>query len=55
MCDYDNVIISIPPGPFKPTWDSLENYVVPEWYEDAKWNIPKQSVESWVELIIPSL
>ena len=39
VCDYDNVITSIPPGPFKPTWDSLEDYVVPEWYEDAKFGI----------------
>lgn len=26
-------------GPFKPTWDSLENYEVPQWYMDAKFGI----------------
>jgi alpha-L-fucosidase len=26
-------------GPFKPTWESLENYTVPEWYLDAKFGI----------------
>lgn len=30
----------IPPGPFKPTWDSLkENYKVPQWYVDAKFGL----------------
>ncbi|MCX7800913.1 MAG: alpha-L-fucosidase [Fimbriimonadales bacterium] len=33
------MIVSNPPGPFRPTWDSLENYVVPEWYLDAKFGI----------------
>lgn len=28
-----------PPGPFQPTWDSLENWQVPEWYLDAKFGI----------------
>ncbi|MEI7986133.1 MAG: alpha-L-fucosidase [Armatimonadota bacterium] len=33
------MIISNPAGPFEPTWDSLENYVTPEWYLDAKFGI----------------
>jgi len=33
------VITSNPPGPFDPTWDSLERYQVPEWYLDAKFGI----------------
>jgi len=26
-------------GPFRPDWESLQNYPVPEWYEDAKFGI----------------
>ena len=26
-------------GPFKPTWQSLENYQVPDWFRDAKFGI----------------
>ena len=26
-------------GPFQPTWKSLENYKIPEWYKDAKFGI----------------
>jgi len=26
-------------GPFKPTWDSLKQYAVPEWFRDAKFGI----------------
>jgi alpha-L-fucosidase len=26
-------------GPFKPSWESLKNYQVPEWYRDAKFGI----------------
>ena len=26
-------------GSFEPTWESLSNYVVPEWYRDAKFGI----------------
>jgi alpha-L-fucosidase len=26
-------------GPFRPTWDSLQHYQVPEWYQDAKFGI----------------
>jgi alpha-L-fucosidase len=26
-------------GPYKPTWDSLSNYKVPDWYRDAKFGI----------------
>lgn len=33
------MITSNPPGPFQPTWDSLENWQVPEWYLDAKFGI----------------
>ena len=33
------VIISNPPGPFDPSWDSLERYQVPQWYLDAKFGI----------------
>jgi len=27
------------PGPFQPTWDSLEQYKCPEWFRDAKFGI----------------
>jgi alpha-L-fucosidase len=30
---------SIAKGPFKPTWESLENYQTPEWYRDAKFGM----------------
>jgi alpha-L-fucosidase len=33
------VITSNPPGPFLPDWGSLENWLVPEWYLDAKFGI----------------
>jgi hypothetical protein len=26
-------------GPFRPDWESLENYEVPQWYKDAKFGI----------------
>jgi alpha-L-fucosidase len=26
-------------GPFKPSWDSLKGYQIPEWYQDAKFDI----------------
>ena len=26
-------------GPFEPTWDSLKQYAVPEWFRDAKFGI----------------
>lgn len=26
-------------GPFQPTWESLQDYKVPEWYQDAKFGI----------------
>lgn len=26
-------------GPFQPTWESLQNYMVPEWYRNAKFGI----------------
>ena len=30
----------LPPGPFRPTWDSLrENYRVPAWFNDAKFGL----------------
>jgi len=30
---------SIAGGPFKPTWESLENYKTPEWYRNAKFGM----------------
>jgi alpha-L-fucosidase len=30
---------SIAEGPFKPTWESLENYKTPEWYRNAKFGM----------------
>ena len=29
----------IAPGPFQPTWDSLKNYNVPDWFRNAKFGI----------------
>jgi alpha-L-fucosidase len=29
----------VAPGPFKPTWESLSSYRVPDWYRDAKFGI----------------
>ena len=29
----------IAPGPFQPTWDSLNAYKTPEWFRDAKFGI----------------
>ena len=26
-------------GPYRPDWESLQNYQVPEWYKDAKFGI----------------
>ena len=26
-------------GPFKPTWESLQQYKTPEWYRDAKFGM----------------
>lgn len=31
--------IEVPEGPFRPTWDSLRNYQVPEWYLNSKFGI----------------
>lgn len=39
LCYCREVIVSNPPGPFQPTWDSLENYQTPDWYQDAKLGI----------------
>ncbi len=33
------MIVSVPPGPYETTWESLEKYQVPEWYLDAKFGI----------------
>ncbi|MEM2427961.1 MAG: alpha-L-fucosidase, partial [Candidatus Bathyarchaeia archaeon] len=30
---------TIPEGPFQPTWESLKQYKVPEWYLNAKFGI----------------
>ncbi|MGQ9699375.1 MAG: alpha-L-fucosidase [Armatimonadota bacterium] len=35
----DNQSVTIPDGPFQPTWDSLMRYRVPQWYLDAKFGI----------------
>ena len=33
-------ISAVPPGPFQPTWDSIQqNYTDPEWFRDAKFGI----------------
>lgn len=32
-------LLSAPAGPFEPTWPSLSNYQVPEWYRDAKFGL----------------
>lgn len=29
----------MPEGPFEPTWESLKNYKIPDWYKDAKFGI----------------
>ncbi len=26
-------------GPFKPTWESLQNYKTPDWYRNAKFGM----------------
>lgn len=31
--------MSIPPGPFEPSWESLARYTVPDWYQDGKFGI----------------
>ncbi len=31
--------LSVAPGPFQPSWGSLSQYQVPEWYRDAKFGI----------------
>jgi alpha-L-fucosidase len=33
------VVPALPDGPFEPTWDSLDRFVVPQWYQDAKFGI----------------
>ncbi|MGZ3755544.1 MAG: alpha-L-fucosidase [Mucilaginibacter sp.] len=30
---------TVAPGPFKPEWDSLQQYKVPDWFRDAKFGI----------------
>lgn len=40
MDNYLEVINQkIEDGPFSASWDSLENYTIPEWYKDAKFGI----------------
>ena len=34
-----NLNESIQKGPFKPTWESLQNYQTPEWYRNAKFGM----------------
>ncbi|MFB6456905.1 alpha-L-fucosidase [Chitinophaga sp. Hz27] len=41
---YANSLVTQPnprmaPGPFQPTWDSLAQYQVPDWFRDAKFGI----------------
>jgi hypothetical protein len=31
--------VSLPAGPFEPTWESLRRYRVPDWYVDGKFGI----------------
>jgi len=31
--------VETPDGPFEPTWDSLKDYTVPDWYVDGKFGI----------------
>ncbi len=31
--------LSPPQGPFQPTWESLQSYQIPRWYQDAKFGI----------------
>ncbi|HHY83201.1 MAG TPA: alpha-L-fucosidase [Clostridiales bacterium] len=35
----ENIHNKIEQGPFSASWDSLENYKIPQWYEDAKFGI----------------
>ena len=36
----EDAVYAIAPGPFQPTWESLEqNYKLPAWYRDAKFGI----------------
>ncbi|HEX2998891.1 MAG TPA: alpha-L-fucosidase, partial [Armatimonadota bacterium] len=34
-----NRSVTIPEGPFAPTWDSLAHYTIPDWYQDGKFGI----------------
>jgi alpha-L-fucosidase len=36
---FDTLAEQYAKGPFKPTWDSLQSYTVPEWYRNAKFGI----------------
>jgi alpha-L-fucosidase len=36
---YEAPSAPLPDGPFVASWDSLEKFVVPEWYKDAKFGI----------------
>jgi alpha-L-fucosidase len=37
--DQQNQRVVIPPGPYEPTWESLEHYAAPQWYQDGKFGI----------------
>lgn len=42
LLSQSNLLSVAPPiidGPFKPTWDSLEKYQVPDWFRDAKFGM----------------
>jgi alpha-L-fucosidase len=32
-------LLKIKEGPFRPTFDSLKNYVCPDWFRDTKFGI----------------
>lgn len=34
-----NMSVAVPEGPFAPTWESLAQYSIPEWFKDAKFGI----------------
>jgi alpha-L-fucosidase len=36
---YESPTAALPDGPFVANWESLENFRVPEWYQDAKFGI----------------
>jgi hypothetical protein len=41
MTTIDQVIAN---GPFQATWDSLKQYTVPDWYQDAGQSHQKETI-----------